>query len=97
MQTKKLFFIYAKFLLRVRIWSRNTVLKQNYGVLDPIIQLDNLYVNCRQMSFATLGVFYLFEKSSLFMFLFCRPIYLFLFLNMSFFMLHHHVFVLLMG
>ena len=43
-QIRKLFFRYAKFLLSVLIWSRNTVLKQNYGVLDPIVQLDNLYV-----------------------------------------------------
>ena len=43
-QIKNLFCRYAKFLLSVSIWSRNTVLKQNYGVLDPIAQLDNLYV-----------------------------------------------------
>ena len=44
-QIRKLFFLYAKFLLSVPIWSRNTVVKQYYGVLDRIVQLDNLYVN----------------------------------------------------
>ena len=43
-QIRKLFFRYAKFLLSVPRWYCNSVLKQNYGVLDPIVHLDNLSV-----------------------------------------------------
>ena len=42
-QIRKHIFRHAKFLLSVAIRSRNAVLKQYYGVLDPIVQLDNLY------------------------------------------------------